>query len=69
MLQVTVVHFPVKSSNIEQICPGTRLTPFVQGIINSDTADACADALPALHTFKLDCRQKGPLQALRITRD
>lgn len=34
-----------------------------QGVkINSDTADDHVDAVPALDTFKLDYRQKGPLQ-------
>lgn len=30
--------------------------------INSGTADAYVDGVPALDTFKLDQRQRGPLQ-------
>lgn len=33
----------------------------MQGI-NSDTAEARVDAVPALDTFKLDYKQKGSLQ-------
>lgn len=33
----------------------------MQGI-SSGTADAHVDAVPALDTFKLDYRQRGPLQ-------
>lgn len=58
-LQVAVIHFPVNSSNPETFCPGTRLTHSMQGI-NSNTADAHGDAVPALDTLKLDYRQKVP---------